>query len=187
MTGAVMRQRTCGEEGDVFGSHCMRCGVKMGGKQDGTATPAYRHVVDGHAHCSVVVDLLRGHALSLVRQEDAQQQQQPLEAIKYPWAGEEPRVVKQGCPTWLLWVPGSPLGSLQCTCVPSPARTPNLACPPPVLPVPPQSHPHPQPCPFPTPLSPPHAHRATCSSWWSCNAPAGGGWRRPCPSWAPPW
>lgn len=48
---------------------------------------AYRHVVDGHAHGTVVVDLLGGHALGLVRQEDAQQQEQPLEAIKYPWWG----------------------------------------------------------------------------------------------------
>lgn len=149
---------------------------------------AYRHVVDGHAHGTVVVDLLGGHALGLVRQEDAQQQEQPLEAIKYPWWGRIKG--KRGgvthrwssrewgtpliCPPWVsfrtstptLLIPQVLLGT------PSPHHHQIPAC----LPQPPTPY-----------LDPPRAHRATCSSWWSCSAPAGAGWRRPCPSWAPLW
>jgi len=111
-----------GRKGTLLGSP-----YGMGGEDGGvggTAIPTYCHIVDGHAHCSVVVDLLRGHALGLVRQEDAQQQQQPLEAVKYPWGGRggtmggqtgtftwpgvgEPWVVKQGPPLpGPPWVPG---------------------------------------------------------------------------------
>ncbi|TNN32331.1 hypothetical protein EYF80_057512 [Liparis tanakae] len=42
-------------------------------------------VVDRHPHGAVVVDLLRGDGLGLVRQEDAEQQQQTLVAVNHTW------------------------------------------------------------------------------------------------------
>lgn len=43
----------------------------------------YSHVVDGHAHSPVVIDLLRGYGLGLVGQEDAEQQQQAFIAVHH--------------------------------------------------------------------------------------------------------
>lgn len=43
---------------------------------------AHRHIVDGHAHSPVVVDLLGGHTLGLISKKDTQQQQEPLVAIE---------------------------------------------------------------------------------------------------------
>lgn len=44
----------------------------------------HSHVINGHPHGPVVVDLFRRDGLGLVRQEDAQQQQQPLVSINHP-------------------------------------------------------------------------------------------------------
>lgn len=43
---------------------------------------AHRHIVDGHAHSPVVIDLLGGHTLGLISKKDTQQQQQPLVTIE---------------------------------------------------------------------------------------------------------
>lgn len=43
---------------------------------------AHRHIVDGHAHSPVVVDLLSGHTLGLISKKDSQKQQQSLVTIE---------------------------------------------------------------------------------------------------------
>lgn len=43
---------------------------------------AHRHIVDGHAHSPVVIDLLSGHTLGFISKKYTQQQQQPLVTIE---------------------------------------------------------------------------------------------------------
>lgn len=59
----------------------MRCCRQPPGSTPG-AQGAHRHVVDGHAHSTMVIDLLGGHTLGLISKKDAQQQQQPLVTIE---------------------------------------------------------------------------------------------------------
>lgn len=54
--------------------------------------PTYSHVIDSHAHSAVVINLLRGNRLSLICQEDAQEQQQAFISIHHTWRhGQERR------------------------------------------------------------------------------------------------
>lgn len=64
---------------------CSKAGKQKQQKWQQTGVSVWTHgyVVDGHAHGSMVIDLLRGDRLRLIGQKNPQEQQQTLVAINY--------------------------------------------------------------------------------------------------------